>query len=90
MNITIILIDRFFIYLITFENLFINIFIRLIINVINYKQDLFIYIIIEHYIFKEFYNVIIDINAFKKSIISYKQYFIYKTIINNNINIDII
>jgi hypothetical protein len=90
LNITIILIDRFFIYLITFENLFINIFIRLIINVINYKQDLFIYIIIEHYIFKEFYNVIIDINAFKKSIISYKQYFIYKTIINNNINIDII
>jgi len=40
--------------------------------------------------FKEFYNVIIDINAFKKFITDYKQYFIYKTIINNNINIDII
>ena len=40
--------------------------------------------------FKEFYSVIINISAFKKSIISYKQYFIYKSIITNNININII
>ena len=40
--------------------------------------------------FKEFYNIIININAFKKSIINYKQYFIYKNIITNNININII
>ena len=37
---------------------------------------------------KEFYGVIIDISAFKKSIISYRQYFIYKNTIANNINID--
>jgi hypothetical protein len=39
---------------------------------------------------KEFYNVIINISAFKKSIISYKQYFIYKSIIINNIDINTI
>jgi len=85
-----ILINRSFIYLITFENLFINIFIKLVINVINYKQDSFIYIIIKRYIFKEFYSVIIDINVFKKFITNYKQYFIYKTMTNNDININII
>jgi hypothetical protein len=46
--------------------------------------------IIERYISKEFHSVIININAFKKFIISYKQYLIYKTTINNNININII
>ena len=40
--------------------------------------------------FKEFYSVIININAFKKSIIGYRQYLIYKNIITNNININII
>jgi hypothetical protein len=40
--------------------------------------------------FKEFYSIIIDISAFKKSIISYKQYLIYKSTITNNINIDTI
>jgi hypothetical protein len=89
-NITTILVNRFFIHLIIPENLFVNIFVRLIIDVINYKQDLFIYITIERYISKEFYSVIIDISAFKKSIINYKQYLIYKTIINNNININTI
>jgi hypothetical protein len=39
---------------------------------------------------KEFYSVIIDISAFKKSIISYRQYLIYKSIITNNININTI
>jgi hypothetical protein len=39
---------------------------------------------------KEFYNVIINISAFKKFIISYKQYFIYKNTIINNININTI
>ena len=34
---------------------------------------------------KEFYNIIINISAFKKSIISYKQYFLYKSTIINNI-----
>jgi hypothetical protein len=37
---------------------------------------------------KEFYSIIINISAFKKSIISYKQYLIYKNIIIDNININ--
>jgi hypothetical protein len=39
---------------------------------------------------KEFYSVIININTFKKSIIGYRQYFAYKNIIINNIDINII
>ena len=37
---------------------------------------------------KEFYSIIIDISAFKKSIIGYKQYLIYKNTIADNININ--
>jgi hypothetical protein len=40
--------------------------------------------------FKEFYNIIIDINTFKKSTIGYKQYLIYKSTIINNTDINII
>ena len=38
--------------------------------------------------FKEFYSVIIDIGAFKKSIAGYRQYLAYKntTIDNTDIN----
>jgi hypothetical protein len=39
---------------------------------------------------KEFYSVIINISAFKKSIIGYRQYLIYKNTIINNTNINII
>ena len=38
--------------------------------------------------FKEFYSIIINISAFKKSIIGYKQYLIYKNTIANNTNIN--
>ena len=58
-------------------------------DVINCKQDPFIYIIIEYYTLKEFYSVIINIGIFKKSTIGYKKYFIYKTTINNNMDINI-
>jgi hypothetical protein len=37
---------------------------------------------------KEFYGVIIDIGAFKKSTIGYKQYLIYKNTIINNTDIN--
>ena len=37
---------------------------------------------------KEFYSVIIDIGASKKSIIGYRQYLVYKNIIINNIDIN--
>jgi hypothetical protein len=39
---------------------------------------------------KEFYSVIINISAFKKSIISYKQYLVYKNTVIDNININTI
>ena len=56
----------------------------------DHKQDLFIYVTTEHYTPKEFYSVIIDISAFKKSTVGYRQYFIYKTTTNNNTDIDTI
>jgi len=45
-------------------------------DVIDRKQDLFIYITIERYTPKEFYGVIINIGAFKKSTIGYGQYLV--------------
>ena len=40
-------------------------------DIIDYKQDLFVYIITERYTPKEFYGVIIDTGASKKSIAGY-------------------
>jgi hypothetical protein len=67
-----ILANRSFIHLIALKNPFISILIKPIINITNYKQNPFIYIIIKRYTSKEFYSIIINISAFKKSIISYK------------------
>ena len=39
---------------------------------------------------KEFYSIIINIGASKKSTIGYRQYLVYKNTINNNIDINII
>jgi hypothetical protein len=58
-------------------------------NIIDYKQDLFAYITTEHYTPKEFYSVIIDIGTSKKSTIGYRQYLVYRTTTNDNIDIDI-
>jgi hypothetical protein len=66
-----ILADLFFIHLIIPKNQPISTPIRPITDITDYKQDLFAYIITEHYTPKEFYNVIININAFKKSTIGY-------------------
>ena len=52
------------------------------------EQDLFIYITTEYYTLKEFYGVIINIGASKKSTVGYGQYFIYKTTISNNMDIN--
>ena len=41
-------------------------------DVIDRKQDLFAYITTEHYTPKEFYSVMIDIGASKKSTIGYR------------------
>jgi hypothetical protein len=59
-------------------------------DIIDCKQDLFIYITTEHYTPKEFYSVIIDTNTSKKFTVGYRQYLIYKTTTSNNIDIDII
>ena len=58
-------------------------------DIIDHKQDLFAYIIIKRYTPKEFYGVIIDIGASKKSTIGYRQYLVYKTTIDNNMDINI-
>jgi len=58
-------------------------------DVIDYKQDPFAYITTERYTPREFYGVIIDIGASKKSTAGYGQYLIYKTTINNNTDINI-
>src|ERR1700720_2095948 len=84
-NITTVLANRSFIHLITPKNHSAS---TPIIDVIDYKQDLFAYITTERYTPKEFYGVIINIGASKKSIIGYGQYLIYKTTVNNNININ--
>ena len=84
----IILIDRSFVHLITLKNQLISILVRLVIDVIDYEQDSFTYIIIEHYTLKEFYNVMINTDVSKKSTISYRQYLIYKITTNDNTDID--
>ena len=58
-------------------------------DIIDYKQDLFAYITIEYYTPKEFYGIIINTGAFKKSTVGYRQYLIYKTTTDNNIDINI-
>ena len=57
-------------------------------DITDREQDLFAYIITEYYTFKEFYSVIINIGASKKSTIGYGQYLIYKTTVNSNTNIN--
>jgi len=68
-NITTILADHSFIHLVAPKNHFIS---TPIIDVIDYKQDLFAYITIEHYTPKELYGVIINTDAFKKSTVGYR------------------
>ena len=59
-------------------------------DVTDYEQDPFAYITTEHYTPKEFYSVIINIGASKKSTVGYRQYLAYKTTVNNNMDINTI
>ena len=86
-NITTVLANYLFIHLIAPKNQPISISVRPIIDITDRKQDLFVYITTERYTPKEFYSVIINIGASKKSTIGYRQYLIYKTTVNNNIDI---
>ena len=85
-----ILADRSFIHSITPENWPVSTPVRPIMDVTDRKQDPFAYITTERYTPKEFYSVIIDIGASKKSTTGYRQYLIYKTTVNNNTDINTI
>ena len=89
-NIITILADCSFIHLITPKNQSVNTFIGPVTDIIDCKQDLFAYITTEYYTPKEFYGVIINISASKKSTTGYRQYLIYKTAIDNNTDINTI
>jgi hypothetical protein len=60
-----------------------------VIDITDYKQNLFIYITTERYTPKEFYGVIINTGILKKSTTGYRQYLTYKTTTDNNIDINI-
>ena len=89
-NIITILANRLFIHLIALKNQSASIPDISVTDITDHKQDLFIYITIERYTPKEFYSVIINIGASKKSTIGYRQYLIYKTTVNNNTDINTI
>ena len=57
-------------------------------DITDYEQDPFAYITTECYTPKEFYGVIIDTGAFKKSTAGYRQYLTYKATTNNNTDIN--
>ena len=52
------------------------------------EQDPFAYITTKRYTSKEFYGVIIDIGASKKSTAGYRQYLAYKNTTMDNTDID--
>ena len=83
-----VLANRFFLHLITPENPPVNTPIRPVTNSTDYEQDLFVYITTKRYTSKEFYSIIIDIGAFKKSTAGYRQYLVYKSTITDNIDIN--
>ena len=64
-----ILADHSFIYLIVPKDQYVS---TPVIDITDHKQDLFIYIIIKRYTPKEFYSVIINTGASKKSTIGYR------------------
>jgi hypothetical protein len=84
-----VLADCSFIHLIVPENWPVSIPVRPVMDVTDRKQDLFAYVTTEYYTPKEFYGVIIDIGASKKSTVGYRQYLVYKTTAIGNMDIDI-
>jgi hypothetical protein len=83
-----ILADCSFAHLITPENLSVSTPIRPVTDFTDREQDLFIYITTKRYMSKEFYGIIIDIGASKKSIAGYRQYLAYKNTTADNIDIN--
>jgi hypothetical protein len=85
-NIITVLANCSFIHLIILKNQSTN---TPVIDIMDYKQDLFVYITTKHYTPKEFYSIIINIGASKKSTVGYKQYLTYRNTTNNNMDINI-
>ena len=81
-NIITVLADYSFIHLITPKNHSTST------PITDYKQDPFTYITTERYTPKEFYSVIIDTGASKKSTAGYRQYLTYKATTNDNTDIN--
>ena len=57
-------------------------------DITDHEQDPFAYITTERYTPKEFYGVMIDTGASKKSTAGYGQYLAYKTTVNDNTDIN--
>jgi hypothetical protein len=87
-NITTILANRSFLHLIAPENPPVSTPIRPVTDFTDQEQDPFTYITTKRYTSKEFYSIIIDIGASKKSTTGYKQYLIYKNTITDNMDIN--
>ena len=83
-----VLADRSFAHLIAPENLSISILVRPVTDFTDREQDLFAYITTERYMSKEFYGVMINIGASKKSIAGYGQYLVYKNTTADNTDIN--
>ena len=64
-----VLTDHFFIHSIVPKNYFVS---TPVTDVTDHEQDPFVYITTECYIFKEFYGVMIDTGASKKSTVDYR------------------
>ena len=77
-----------FLHLIAPKNLPVSIPIRPVTDFTDQEQDLFAYITTKHYMSKEFYSVMINIGASKKSTIGYRQYLAYKNTTTDNTDID--
>jgi hypothetical protein len=67
-----VLADRSFVYLIAPKNQPASTPVGPVMDVTDREQDLFTYITTEHYTPKEFYGVMIDIGASKKSTAGYR------------------
>ena len=80
-----VLADCSFVYLIMPKNYSVS---TPIMDITDYEQDLFAYITIECYTPKEFYGIMIDTGASKKSTAGYRQYLAYKTTTDDNMDIN--
>ena len=83
-----VLADRSFIHLIAPENWPASTPVGPVMDATDREQDPFAYITTERYTPKEFYGVMIDTGASKKSTAGYGQYLAYKATTNENADID--